>query len=173
MFKSSKIFSIIFLFTGWAHSVLFSADLKHLQQLKKENCEEQNPISSQLKENSKRAVKEEFETSLMIQNVKQENQDVLDLGLQPKLENLKEEQIEVESRKETDQSVGSGVEVKEPIFNDQLKPFAKALENETEEIRNNSSAKSKPIKHLKNKTPPLIGEISPFRRKKLKNEIKS
>ena len=165
MFKSSKIFSIIFLFTGWAHSVLFSADLKHLQQLKKENCEEQNPISSQLKENSKRAVKEEFETSLMIQNVKQENQDVLDLGLQPKLENLKEEQIEVESRKETDQSVGSGVEVKEPIFNDQLKPFAKALENETEEIRNNSSAKSKPIKHLKNKTPPLIGEISPFRRK--------
>ena len=165
MFKSSKIFSIIFLFTGWAHSVLFSADLKHLQQLKKENCEEQNPISSQMKENSKRAVKEEFETSLMIQNVKKENQDVLDLDLQPKLENLKEEQIEVESRKETDQSVGSGVEVKEPIFNDQLKPFAKALENETEEIRNNSSAKSKPIKHLKNKTPPLIGEISPFRRK--------
>ena len=172
MFKSSKIFSIIFLFTGWAHSVLFSADLKHLQQLKKENCEEQNPISSQLKENSKRAVKEEFETSLMIQNVKQENQDVLDLGLQPKLENLKEEQIEVESRKETDHSVGSGDEVKEPI-NDQLKPFAKALKNETEEIRYNSSAKSKPIKHLKNKTPPLIGEISPFRRKKLKNEIKS
>ena len=165
MFKSSKIFSIIFLFTGWAHSVLFSADLKHLQQLKKENCEEQNPISSQMKENSKRAVKEEIETSLMIQNVKKENQDVLDLDLQPKLENLKEEQIEVESRKETDQSVGSGVEVKEPIFNDQLKPFAKALENETEEIRNNSSAKSKPIKHLKNKTPPLIGEISPFRRK--------
>ena len=105
----------------------------------------------------------------MIQN---ENQDVLDLDLQPKLENLKEEQIEVESRKETDQSVGSGDEVKEPI-NDQLKPFAKALKNETEEIRNNSSAKSKPIKHLKNKTPPLIGEISPFRRKKLKNEIKS
>ena len=172
MFKSSKIFSIIFLFTGWAHSVLFSADLKHLQQLKKENCEEQNPISSQLKENSKRAVKEEFETSLMIQNVKQENQDVLDLGLQPKLENLKEEQIEVESRKETDQSVGSGDEVEEPI-NDQLKPFAKALKNETEGTRNNSSAKSKPIKHLKNKTPPLIGEISPFRRKKLKNEIKS
>ena len=59
----------------------------------------------------------------MIQN---ENQDVLDLDLQPKLENLKEEQIEVESRKETDQSVGSGDEVKEPI-NDQLKPFAKAL----------------------------------------------
>ena len=165
MFKSSKIFSIIFLFTGWAHSVLFSADLKHLQQLKKENCEEQNPISSQLKENSKRAVKEEIEPSLMIQNVKQENQDVLDLGLQPKLENLKEEQIEVESRKETDQLVGSGDEVKEPI-NDQLKPFAKALKNETEEIRNNSSAKSKPIKHLKSKTPPLIGEISPFRRKK-------
>merc|ERR550525_1819942 len=107
----------------------------------------------------------------MIQNVKQENQDVLDLGLQPKLENLKE-QIEVESRKETDQSVGSGDEVKEPI-NDQLKPFAKALKNETEGTRNNSSAKSKPIKHLKNKTPPLIGEISPFRRKKLKNEIKS
>ena len=173
MFKSSKIFSIIFLFTGWAHSVLFSADLKHLQQLKKENCEEQNPVSSQMRENSKRAVKEEIEPSLMIQNVKQENQDVLDLGLQPKLENLKEEQIEVESRKETDQSVGSGVEVKEPIFNDQLKPFAKALKDETEEIRNNSSAKSKPIKHLKNKTPPLIGEISPFRRKKLKNEIKS
>ena len=105
----------------------------------------------------------------MIQN---ENQDVLDLDLQPKLENLKEEQIEVESRKETDQSVGSGDEVKEPI-NDQLKPFAKALKNETEGTRNNSSAKSKPIKHLKNKTPPLIGEISPFRRKKLKNEIKS
>ena len=105
----------------------------------------------------------------MIQN---ENQDVLDLDLQPKLENLKEEQIEVESRKETDQSVGSGDEVKEPI-NDQLKPFAKALKNETEGIRYNSSAKSKPIKHLKNKTPPLIGEISPFRRKKLKNEIKS
>ena len=105
----------------------------------------------------------------MIQN---ENQDVLDLDLQPKLENLKEEQIEVESRKETDQSVGSGDEVKEPI-NDQLKPFAKALKNETEEIRNNSSAKSKPINHLKNKTPPLIGEISPFRRKKVKNEIKS
>ena len=172
MFKSSKIFSIIFLFTGWAHSVLFSADLKHLQQLKKENCEEQNPISSQLKENSKRAVKEEIETSLMIQNVKTENQDVFDLDLQPKLENLKEVQIEVESRKETDHSVGSGVEVKEPI-NDQLKPFAKAFKNETEEIRYNSSAKSKPIKHLKNKTPPLIGEISPFRRKKLKNEIKS
>ena len=101
----------------------------------------------------------------MIQN---ENQDVLDLDLQPKLENLKEEQIEVESRKETDHSVDSGVEVKEPI-NDQMKPFSK----ETEEMRNNSSAKSKPIKHLKNKTPPLIGEISPFRRKKVKNEIKS
>ena len=129
--------------TGWAHSVLFSADLKHLQQLKKENPDVQDQKSSRIKEETPKYSMEVLE-DVEKKDVKEEIRD----ELHQKKDIVKEEEENVKS------GTSGGDDVPVDIENT---------------IKNSSvKAKSKPVKKLKKTASPSFGEISPFRRKKLK-----
>jgi len=128
---------------GWAHSVLFSADLKHLQQLKKENPDVQDQKSSRIKEETPEYSMEVLE-DVEKKDVKEEIRD----ELHQKKDIVKEEEENVKS------GTSGGDDVPVDIENT---------------IKNSSvKAKSKPVKKLKKTASPSFGEISPFRRKKLK-----
>jgi len=126
---------------GWAHSVLFSADLKHLQQLKKENS---SHIKEEPLEDSKKVLDDDKEK--IVQMFKEE----IHIGMQQEIK--EEEGVDRACREEVDNT---------QLLNGTVKTETK--------IKNSSAkAKSKPVRKLKNKASPLVGEISPFRRKKLK-----
>ena len=133
--------------TGWAHSVLFSADLKHLQQLKKENFDVQDQKSNRIKEETPE------DSNKVLENETKKNVEEIHDGLHQKLDIIKEEEDYVKS--------GTGGREDVPVDGEAVK---------TENTMKNSSvkAKCKPVKKLKKKASPSIGEISPFRRKKLK-----
>ena len=141
------IFYSCSLSTGWAHSVLFSADLKHLQQLKTENSDVQNPKSSHIKEetleDSKKYVKKK--------KVKEETHDGPQKVIKEEVDDVKSGTVgDAECKEEVPADVIEAVKTKTEIKNSTLK------------------AKCKPVKKLKSKASPSVGEISPFRRKKLK-----
>jgi len=129
---------------GWAHSVLFSADLKHLQQLKKENSDVQDHKSSHIKEEPP-----EDSTKVLEDDVNEEIHD----GLRQKLDVIKEEEDNVK--------LGSGGGGDVPVD-------SKAVKTENTTKNSSVKAKYKSVKKLKKTASPSFGEISPFRRKKLK-----
>jgi len=141
---------------GWAHSVLFSADLKHLQQLKEENSQ---PQSSNL-------VKEEniLDQQHVLDKVKTES------GTDPI---VKAEIDERSSNSKVAKNIKRGkamLDAKSHTGETQAKKMLtkdkKDFPEEEPCKRTPVKAKSKAVKQLKAKA--LIGEISPFRRKKFK-----
>lgn len=117
--------------------------MKHLQQLKKENPDVQDQKSTRIKE----------ETPKVFEDVEKKSvKEEIDDGLQQKLEFINEEKETVKS--------GTGGKCKEDNIE------AVKIENMVQNF--SVKVKCKPVKKLKNKASPSFGEISPFRRKKLK-----
>ena len=118
--------------------------MKHLQQLKKENSDVQDQKSNRIKEETPEDSDKVLEDETK-KNVKEEFHD----GLQQNLDIIKEEEVD---------NVKSGGREDVPV------------DVEAENMIQNSSvkAKCKPVKKLKKKASPSYGDISPFRRKKLK-----
>ena len=124
--------------------------MKHLQQLKTENSDVQNQKLSHIK-------KETLEDSKQV------------------LENVKKTKVKEEIRdgpnkviKEEEDNVKSGTDNDSECNRESLVDDIEAIKTKTE-IRNSTvKAKCKPVRKLKNKASPSVGEISPFRRKKLK-----
>ena len=125
--------------------------MKHLQQLKKENSDVQDQKPSHIKEESA----EDSEKVLEYVKKKKFKRETHN-GLQQKVGIIKEEEDNVKS--------GTGGECKEePLVDDIEAVKTKA------KIKNSSAkAKCKPVGKLKNEACPSVGELSPFRRKKLK-----
>ena len=117
--------------------------MKHLQQLKKENPDVQDQKSSRIKEETPEDSMKVLE-DVEKKDVKEEIRD----GPHQKKDIVKEEEENVKS------GTSGGDDVPVDIENT---------------IKNSSvKAKSKPVKKLKKTASPSFGEISPFRRKKLK-----
>ena len=114
--------------------------MKHLQQLKKENSDVQDQKSNRIKEETPEDPKKVLEDETK-KNVKEEFQN---------LDIIKEEVDNVKSGTGGKEDVPVDVEAENMILNSSVK------------------AKCKPVKKLKKKASPSIGDISPFRRKKLK-----
>ena len=116
--------------------------MKHLQQLKKENS---SHIKEEPLEDSKKVLDDDKEK--IVQKFKEEIHN----GMQQEIK--EEEGVDRACREEVDNT---------------LKLLKGTVKSETTIKNSSAKAKSKPVKKLKNKASPLVGEISPFRRKKLK-----
>ena len=139
-------------YTGWAHSVLFSADLKHLQQLKNDNSDPQDQKSSHIKEETVQDSKK------VLEEVKKKKfKEEIPGRIKPEMSTIKEEKDIMKS------GTGGSGECREEVKVNDIEAV------KTENMIKNSSMKAncKPVRKLKNKTSPSVGEISPFRRKKL------
>ena len=125
--------------------------MKHLQQLKKENSEVQNPKPSHIKEEILEDSKK------VLEHVKNEKF----LG---EVHNELQQKVGIFKEEEDDKKSGTGEECKEEPLVDDIE----AIKTKAKIKNSSAKAKCKPVRKLKNEACPSVGELSPFRRKKLK-----